>query len=204
MNIFRGTLARRLTLSFAALALLAMIASVGSILIAQYIDRTMSSVVAQADIASQSSRIRSESLTLADLGRRYIQIGSGDRAQHREAINSQQYNLQFYLLQINAALDPNDAKEHDLFGQVERQVAAFNGQVNRLMDTFDAERELGSATNHELAVLLTDYEAPLINAIHDFENFESTRAKAARDQAQRRISGMIGALVAGPNALSES
>jgi hypothetical protein len=101
MNIFRGTLARQLTFSFAALALLAMIAAVGSILVVQYIDHTLSSVVAQADIASQSSRIRSESLTLTDLGRRYIQLGAADRNKHREAITSQQYNLKFYLLRIN-------------------------------------------------------------------------------------------------------
>ncbi len=196
MNIFRGNLARRITFSFVALALLAVIAAVGSILVVQYIDHTLSSVVAQADIASQSSRIRSESLTLTDLGRRYIQLGAANREKHREAVTSQQYNLKVYLLRIDDLLDPNNAKEHELFSQVEQRVVAFNSQVNHLMDTYDSERALGPATNHELAVLLTDYEDPLTNAIRDFETFESTRARGIRDQAQQRISRMIGVLVA--------
>ncbi len=62
MELFKGTLARQLILSFVTLALLAVLMASSSVFLVQFTDRTLSQVTARAEMAALGTRIRSESL----------------------------------------------------------------------------------------------------------------------------------------------
>ncbi len=192
METFKGAIARRLTLSTVTLALLALTMAISSILSVQFTDQLLSQVAARADVAALSARIRSESLSLTDLTRRYMLVSPDERPDLQSRMFDQQVLL-------NSMIDhlwdlTLSSAEYEQVDQIRFKLRAFIDQANRTIAAFDSEKAYGPATNRELIVLTQDRQEPLLRAMLDFEQFEFDLTQKARAQAQSVIRTTIGLL----------
>lgn len=194
LRAVKGPLARWLTLSFVLLALVAVGMAVGSVWVVQFIDDTLSQVTTRSETARLSTQIRSESLVLTELVRRYT-FGLTNEPGMRQEIVAQQARLDALIQQTINSTTPDDVDESIAIGQVRQYLIAFGSQADRVLAAFDWEKELGPATQSELMVLVQNYQIPLHRAILEFEQFEASRVEAARAQARRVIQTTIGSLV---------
>lgn len=190
-----GIIARQLIQSFLVLALLTIAMAVGSVFLVQFIDRTLSQVSARADAAALGARIRSESLTLTDMARRYTTVDVATRPLLRVQIFDQRMLLNNLLNQAYRQAIPGDREEFDRVDQIKVRLTGFVRQVDRVMNAYDSEQAYGPATQRELTVLIRDYQDPLVTALRDFESLESERVQTARSQARRVIQAVLIALV---------
>ncbi len=192
--ILRGRITRRLVLAFAALALLALVLSLGSIALVRVSHDTLTRVAARAEIAALSARIRSESLTLTDIVRNYTHQPADPTAQ-RALFDNQTQLLDTLIEQAIAATDPNDVEESIRISQVRQNLIAFTAQAERVLTAYDTEGADGPQTNRALTVLVENYQQPLIHALRDFEQLELDQVKVAQAQADRTIALATGVLV---------
>jgi signal transduction histidine kinase/HAMP domain-containing protein len=193
--ILRGRITRRLVLAFAALALLALVLSLGSIALVRVSHDTLTRVAARAEIAALSARIRSESLTLTDIVRNYTHQPA-DPAAQRALFDSQTQLLDTLIEQAIAATDPNDVEESIRISQVCQNLIAFTAQAGRVLTAYDTEGVDGPQTNRLLTILVENYQQPLIHALRDFEQLELDQVNVAQAQADRTIALATGVLVA--------
>ena len=194
LRALKGPLARWLTLNFILLALVAVSMALGSVWVVQFTDNTLSQVTARSDTARLSTQIRSESLALTELVRRYT-FGLTNESDLRQAIMAQQTELDTLIQQAIDSTTPDDVDESIAVSQVRQYLIAFGSQTDRVLAAFDRERELGPATQSELMILVQNYQIPLHRAIREFEQFEARRVEAAREQARRVIQTTVGSLV---------
>jgi signal transduction histidine kinase/HAMP domain-containing protein len=193
--ILRGRITRRLVLAFAALALLALVLSLGSIALVRVSHDTLTRVAARAEIAALSARLRSESLTLTDIVRNYTRQPAGLAAQ-RILFDAQTQLLDTLVVQAIAATDLNDVEESIRISQVRQNLIAFAAQAGRVLAANDTEGVDGPPTNRSLTVLIENYQQPLIHALRDFEQLELDQVKVAQAQADRTIALATGVLIA--------
>lgn len=193
--ILRGRITRRLVLAFAALALLALVLSLGSIALVRVSHDTLMRVAARAEIAALSARIRSESLTLTDIVRNYTHQPA-DPATQRTLFDDQTQLLDALIVEAIAATDPDDVEESIRISQVRQNLIAFTAQAGRVLTAHDTEGADGLQTNRALTVLVENYQQPLIHALRDFEQLELDQVKVAQAQADRTIALATGVLVA--------
>ncbi|MBI5563820.1 MAG: HAMP domain-containing protein, partial [Chloroflexi bacterium] len=193
--ILRGRITRRLVLAFAALALLALVLSLGSTVLVRVSHDTLTRVAARAEIAALSARIRSESLTLTDIVRNYTHQPAASTAQ-RALFDNQTQLLDTLIEQAIAATDSNDVEESIRISQVRQNLIAFTAQATRVLTAYDAEAGVGPQTNRALMLLIENYQQPLIQALRDFEQLELDQVNVAQAQADRTIALATGVLVA--------
>ena len=189
-QILRGPLARRLVLNFVLLALIAVAIALAAVMAVQFTSDTLLHVSARVDTALLSARIRSESLTLTELVRRYTLPGEAE-PNLRQDIAVQQARLDALIQQAINAADPNDAAESMALGRVRQFLIAFRSQADRVLTAFDAERQLGPATTRELNVLVKDYQEPLVEALSDFEGSETRHVQQMRDQSRHIVQALL-------------
>ncbi len=193
--ILRGRIVRRLVLAFAALALLALVLTLGSIALVRVSHDTLMRVTARAEIAALSARIRSESLTLTDIARAYTQLPAKATTQ-RDLFNSQTKLLDTLVQQAITATDLNDVEESIRLSQVRQNLIAFASQAGRVLAAYDAESELGPQTDRALTLLIENYQQPLIQALREFEQLELDQVQIAQAQADRTIALATDVLIA--------
>lgn len=184
--ILRGRITRRLVLAFAALALLSLVVTIGSIGLVSVSHETLARVAARAETAARSARLRSESLTLTDIARNYIRLPV-DPATQRALFGAQAQLLDALIEQAIAAIDLNDVEESFRISQVRQNLIAFTDQAEQVLNAFDAEGEFGPETERHLTLLIENYQQPLIQALRDFEQLELEQVKVAQQQADRTI-----------------
>ena len=184
--ILRGRIVRRLVLAFAVLALLALVLTLGSIALVRVSHDTLMRVTARAEIAALSARIRSESLTLTDIARSYIQQPA-NAATQRALFDTQTQLLDTLVQQAIAATDLNDVEESIRISQVRQNLIAFTSQAGRVLAAYDAEDALGPQTDRALTLLIENYQQPLIQALREFEQLELDQVQVAQAQADRTI-----------------
>ncbi len=189
-QIFKRSLTRWLIISFGILALVAVSMAVLSVLSVQFTDNTLSQVTARVDTAALSTQIRSESLVLTDMVRRYTAQPATEPGL-RSQIVAQQKKLDALLQQVIASTNPNDVDESIAISQVRQFLIAFGSQANRTLTTFNTEGQLGPATQQQLLILTENYQAPLHRAIRDFEELEAGRVYAARLQSRRVLKNTV-------------
>lgn len=191
----KRSLARWLILSFGLLVLVAAgmaAVSIGAVFIT---DNTLSEVITRVDTASLSTQIRSESLVLTDMVRRYTAQPAAE-PDLRTQIAAQQDKLDELLQQVTASTGVHDEGERIAIGKVRDLLIAFETQSNRVLTTFDKEDRLGTFTAQELEILTENYQGPLHQAIQEFEELEAEQVQAARDQSSRVMQITSTALVA--------
>lgn len=186
LNVFRGSLARWLTFSFASLALLAVVMATISVWAVRFIDGTLAQAMSRMDTAMLSVQIRSESLVLTELIRVYVLAATDDPDVH-DKIVAQQARLDVLIQQAIESTDANDVDESMAISQVRQYLIAFGSQADRVLETFDAQQTLDSATETHLAILIQNYQRPLLAALEDFEQFEAVRVAEAREKARRIV-----------------
>ena len=184
--ILRGRITRRLVLAFAALAVLSLVVTVGSIGLVSVSHETLARVAARAEIAARSARLRSESLTLTDIARNYIRLPV-DPATQRALFGAQAQLLDALIEQTIAAINLNDVEESLRISQVRQNLIAFTDQAEQVLNAFDAEGEFGPETERHFTLLVGNYQQPLIQALRDFEQLELEQVKVAQQQADRTI-----------------
>ena len=194
IQAFKGPLARWLTMSFTLLALVAVVMAIGSVWVVRFTDNTLSQVTARSDTAMLSTQIRSESLALTELIRRYTS-GLTDNPDIREEIAAQQTKLDTLIQQAIDSTTSDDVDESIAISQVRQFLIAFDAQASRVLKTFDVEGTVGPATEAELAVLVRNYQVPLIQTIREFEEFEASRVDAARERARRVVQTTVSSLI---------
>ena len=185
-QILKRSLARWLTLNFGVLALVAVGMAAVSVWAVFFTDSTLSDVTIRVDTASLSTQIRSESLVLTDMVRRYTAQPAAE-PNLRAQISTQRTRLDMLLLQVIAATDVTDVDESIAIGKVRDLLIAFEAQSNRVLDTFDTEGHLGLLTAQELEILTENYQAPLHQAIQEFEELGTERVQAARNRSRRVV-----------------
>ena len=194
-HIIGGRLARQLTFSFLLLTTIAVGMAVLSVWVVEFTDNILSQVTTRIETALLSAQIRSESLVLTDLVRRYTTL-PGDDADLRVEIAHQQKRLDILLQAAIRSTNANDVDESIAISQVRQSLFAFNSQANRVLQAFKDEGGLGSKTAIELIVLTENYQNPLLQAIRKFEQYEMSQVQAARIHARRVVQTTVGILTA--------
>jgi len=192
-QIFKRPLARWLTISFGLLVLIAVSLAAASVWAVQFTDNTLVQVTERVETAALSTRIRSESLVLTDMVRRYT-VNPTEQPSLRIQIVAQQDKLNRMLQQVIAATRNGDIDESIAIGQVRQYLLAFGPQADRVLAAFDAEGELGPNTARELAVLTENYQTPLHRAIQEFEQLEAKQVEAARMRSRRVVQTTVAVL----------
>ena len=192
--ILRGRITRRLVLAFAALALLALVLTVGSIVLVRVSHDTLTRVATRAELATLSARIRSESLTLTDIARNYTQPAISPASQRALFITQSQL-LDTLIVQAIAASDLNDVEESIRISEVRQNLIAFTAQAGRVLTAFDAEADFGPHTERALTVLIENYQQPLIQALRAFEQLELEQVGIAQLRADQTIALATGVLI---------
>ncbi len=193
--MFKGNITRRLIVSFAALALLVIGVAAGSVLLMQFANRTLAQVTAQTEAAALSARLRSESLTLASLARRYTTASAAEHPLIRSQIFDQQLLLDELLSQAFRSAMTSGEAEFEQVNKIKLQLTNFQSQANRVLNAFESERAYGPATNHELTVLVEEAQPSLIALLRDFEELEIRNVETARARAHRLYQLTIGLTV---------
>jgi signal transduction histidine kinase/DNA-binding response OmpR family regulator/methyl-accepting chemotaxis protein len=186
MRRFQGPIARQLILTFAGLALVAVAISIGAVYAVQYTDSILQQVQTQADLLTLSARVRSESLALTDLVRRYI----ADPRQAegiRERIDTQEEMLDQLILQAMEATNPEDVNHRKAISEIRQYLFAFSSQVDRVLQAYDTEQSAGEITSYQLTILVQNYQDPLIRALEDFEETEAEHADLIRHITRQAV-----------------
>lgn len=193
--ILRGRITRSLVLAFAALALLALVLTVGSIVLVGVSHNTLTRVAARAETAALSARIRSESLTLTDIVRNYTQLPINPATQRALFITQTQL-LDTLVVQAIAVTNLRDVEESIRISDMRQNLIAFTAQAERVLGAYDLEGGLGVRTEHALTVLIDNYQQPLLQALREFEQLELAQVQVAQLQADQTIALTTGVLVA--------
>ena len=193
--ILRGRIVRRLVLAFAALALLALVLTLGTIALVRVSHDTLTRVTTRAEIAALSARIRSESLTLTDIARNYIQRPASAATQ-RVLFDTQTQLLDTLVQQAIAATDLNDVEESIRISQVRQTLIAFTSQAGHVLAAYNAEGNLGPQTDQAFTLLIENYQQPLIQALREFEQLELDQVQIAQAQADQTIAFATSVLIA--------
>jgi len=182
----QGPIARRLIWTFAGLALIAVAISVGSVFAVRYTESILLQVQVQAELAARSARIRSESLALTDLVRRYI----SDPAQEpdlRQRIAIQRELLDGLVLEVVDLVSPGDVDHSMQISEIRQYLFAFGSQANRVLQSYDIEQNAGAQTQYQLTILVQNYQDPLIRALERFELTEAEHTTQIREETRRAV-----------------
>jgi len=188
MALFQGPLARRLILSFLALAVGAVVLSLIAALATQFTSHLLVSEQRQVDLAVISARIRSESLTLTDLVRSYTfqvpEAANRPIGRHalRQKIGAQQALLAELLHQATDLADPNNVDQNMWLGSIEQELTSFRTQSTLVLDSYDLEQTYGPQTSKALAELVWHYQQPLVDSLSQFERSQMQMAENERAQ----------------------
>ncbi|NWG76252.1 MAG: HAMP domain-containing protein, partial [Rubrivivax sp.] len=193
--MLRGRITSQLVLAFVALTGLGLIITLGTIALIRVSHDTLTRVVARAEIAALSARIRSESLTLTDIVHNYT-LHPADLPATRALLNAQTQLLDALVQQAINATDPNDVEESLSISQVRQNLIAFTLQAGRVLTAHEAEGGAGPLTEQALTLLITNYQQPLIQALRDFEQLELSQTRIAQQQAEQTIELATGLLMA--------
>ena len=186
MYRLQGPIARRLIRTFAGLALIAVTIAVGAVLAVRYTENMLMQVQMQADLAAHSARIRSESLALTDLVRRYI----ADPTQEpdlRQRIAIQRELLDGLVLEAIESTAPGDVDHSMQVSEIRQYLFAFSSQANRVIQSYDSENGAGAQTQYQLTILVQNYQDPLIRALEKFERTEANRAIDIREETRQAV-----------------
>ncbi|MBN1370699.1 MAG: response regulator [Anaerolineaceae bacterium] len=186
MYQLQGPIARRLIWTFAGLALLAVAIAGGAVLAVQYTENVLMEVQMQADLAAHSARIRSESLALTDLVRRYI----ADPTQEpdlRQRIAIQRELLDGLVLEAIESTALGDVDHSMQVSEIRQYLFAFSSQANRVIQSYDTEGGAGAQTQYQLTILVQNYQDPLIRALEKFERTEAERADRIRAETRQAV-----------------
>ena len=183
-QIWQRPLARWLTLSYLGMGFTAVTLALTSIFVAHFTNNTLSHATTHLNTALLSAQIRSECLVLTDMVHRYTSNPEAEPNASAQ-IAMQQNKLNALLQKTSLVIDDSDIDETIFIGQVRQNFNAFNAQASRVLETFENEGELGPATAEQISILTENYQVTLLNAIRQFEQYETLQAEAVNQQTNQ-------------------
>ncbi len=183
-QIWQRPLARWLTLSYLGMGFTAVTLALTSIFVAHFTNNTLSHATTHLNTALLSAQIRSECLVLTDMVHRYTSNPEAEPNASAQ-IAMQQNKLNALLQKTSLVIDDSDIDETIFIGQVRQNFNAFNAQASRVLETFESEGELGPATAEQISILTENYQVTLLNAIRQFEQYETLQAEAVNQQTNQ-------------------
>ena len=180
MKPVRGSIARKIIITYSSLALIIVLVSVGSIMETWHIHQTIiKEARKRQEAALLSARIRSEALALANTLQRHI-LEPGSEEEKRREIDDQIALLERLLVEAIHSINPNNVEESFAIGSVREYLTAFKVQSRRVLDIAAGEGGFGEETARQMDTLLEHYQPALIESLESFEKLE-------RDAAEQSI-----------------
>lgn len=189
----KGPLIRLIFIIFIALALVVALLSFSTMWAMRQIEQSQAQANARFEIASLSARIRSESLALTSLVQRYINQPD-QRLALGQQINEQGAFLDQLIHQAISKAHSQNSDEGEQLEIIHEDLIAFSAQANRILNALNKGELPNDTIVQELNLLVGNYQTPLLNELHDFEELGARRAQEAGVQTQRRIQAIINAL----------
>ncbi len=189
----KSPLTRLIFIFIVMLALTVTLLSFSAMWTMRQIEQSQAQANARFELASLSARIRSESLALTSLVQRYINQPD-QRLALGQQINEQGAFLDRLIHQAISKAHTQNSDEVEQLKIIHDDLIAFNAQANRILNKLNLGELPGERIAQELNLLVEDYQTPLLDELHNFEELSVHRAQEAGAQTQRRIQAIINAL----------
>lgn len=197
MAWFKGQIARRLAISLLLIALLIVALTVVMIYTIRYISADFTDTLVRTNLALMGEQISLESRELINLTYLYISPDADnvDRARYRLDIAGHRARADALIEQAVELTSTGDLSERKQLANIQERMVNLSLQINRLLQAYDKEGEVGSGTALQMEILFRDYESPLTHQIEQFQEYQANRVKEAQNEAAR-LTGSILAIIA--------
>jgi PAS domain S-box-containing protein len=197
MAWFKGRIARRLAASLLTVTLLTTAMAVVMIYMVRYISADFTGALTRTNMASAGDKIRLESQQLVYLTHIYTSPDTDnvERAQLRLEMTAHRARADMAIEQAVGLTSFGDLDERKRLANIQERVVNLSLQINRLLEAYDKEGEVGPETRLQRDILVRDYEGPLTQEIESFQEYEASHVQEVQNEAKRMV-GSIWAIVA--------